>query len=453
MRLFLLLLAATCASAAFAQDSTVKLSRSGLAIEQPGFELRMRTWAQFRFTYQDEHANGSDGSNGRDFANFRVRNAKTTFSGHAVATEFQYRLTLNWVAGGDAILERAWFKWAIDPAFNLGAGQDKVDWNWEYSTSATRQQFVERGYVNAVFNHSYAKGIFADGKFDLSGPVLKYFAGVYNGVLRADSDFRNRDVAIISDSFADGRVDNDMMLNARVELHPFGELARNMNDPRSQDRFDKLLLAFGAAANYFYGGFNRPALRGDTAAGTPASGRSRTSHDTLALTADANLRWYGFSLFAAVYWRHTEFHNRGSNRFKPTEPARSGISNLTDFGATVEAAYFVIPSRLSVGARWNHLDADEFWGNGTDRRQRSIRPDANEVGASVNWLIHGDNLRLTADVLYVAQQLTFGESAAATTLRGVYNTPPVRRGTLGESPSSADYNNLWIMRVQLQWIF
>ena len=37
-------------------------------------------------------------------------------------------------------------------------------------------------------------------------------------------------------------------------------------------------------------------------------------------------------------------------------------------------------------------------------------------------------------------------------LLGVYNSPPAR-GAFGGSGENADYNDLWIARLQLQWIF
>lgn len=433
-----------------APSSTTELTRSGLSISEPGFSLRLSSWVQFRLTYQEEHANGNDGTNGRDFINFRVRNAKSSFRGHIFEKEFQYRLTLNWRAGGTSIVEHAYFKWALMREFNLSVGQSKIDWSWEYSTSATRQTFIDRGYISSVFNLSYAKGIWATGQFGEDTPYLKYFAGIHNARLRSNNDFRPRDNASNSDTFLDGRVDLDLMYTLRLETHPLGEVRRAMYDERGEE---SPLVAVGIGVNWFSGGFTNTNLRGDTVGTPTGSGRSRTSHDTLAVTADVNFRWQGLNVHAAIYWRHTEFHNRGSNRFKPTSPARSGISDLTDFGAVVEASYFVLPGKVSIGARWNYLDADEFWGNGTQNRQRSILPDAQSVGLAANWLIHGDYLRLSFDMLYVAQQLTFGESAGATSLRGAYNSPPVRSGTLGSHPESADYNNLLILRLQLQWKF
>jgi hypothetical protein len=430
-----------------------KLGSRGLEIETEGFSLRFTTRAQFRFTHQQEVANGSDGTNGRNFNNFRVRRLKTSLNGHIYDKSLRYNTTLSWASGAN-IIEVMHFQWALQREFNLNVGQHKLPWSWEEITSSGNLQFVDRGYTNSVFTHGFAKGAWVDGSIENN--MLMYSAGVYNGVLRGSADFRNNDQALRGDSFDDGFVDTDMMLNLRLESHPIGRVPYGLNDMRSADAFDKPQLAVGLGVNYFWSGFNNQNIRPDTSgAGATASGRSRTSQDTLSVTADAHFRMYGFSLDAAIFWRHTEFHNRGSNRYRPTTPARNGISNLSDVGATVEASYFIIPREVNVGVRWNYYDADEVWINGSSTRSHALRPDANEIGVGMNYYIHGNNLKLTADVLYVSQQLAQRINAnggAGQALAGVYNSPPDRSAS-SIANGVSDYNDLWILRIQLQWVF
>jgi hypothetical protein len=426
------------------------LNNRGLTYATEGFSMRLTTRVQFRFTHQQEVANGEDGTNGRNFSNFRVRRAKTQFTGHIFERHFRYELTLNWLAGGDGIVETARFRYDIMREFNLNAGQHKMPQNWEEITSSGNLQFVDRGVVNAMFSQAFGKGVWVDGMFGDDVPMLKYMVGIYNGRLRADNDFRNSDQARIGDSFSDGRVDNSMQLNIRLETHPLGNLGYGMNDMRGESAFDKPLVAFGAAVNFFTGGFSDANLRPDTSgAGATASGKSRTKHETWLFTVDANARWYGASVYAAFFFRQTNFHNRGSNDFNPGQPSKTGISDLTDMGIALEVAYFLIPQHLNVGVRFNHLAPDKFWGNGTERQERSIMPEVNEVGVSVNYYLHGNNLKLTADVLHVAQRTAVGYNNGR--LRGAYNSVP-QQNEFGGSGGS-DFNNLWIARVQLQWIF
>jgi hypothetical protein len=443
-----------------AADTT--LGSDGLGFTTDGFGLSVSTHVQFRLTYQNEVANGNDGQNGADFVNFRLPRAKTTFKGHIFQKEFEYRLRLGWTNGVDTrpdnlgasqLLEVATFRWAFNQYMNIKAGQDKLEWNWEEISSSTRMQFIERSYVNEVFNQDYAKGITIDGQVGEDTPWLKYWVGLYNGSLKGNSDFRNADRAANSDTFSN-LVDTEMMINLRLETHPMGAVAYGMNDNRSEDEYDKVIFAIGLGVNWMMSGydaadaFSTSGSRDDTVGTPTGSGRFRTSQDTLAVTLDGHFRWHGLSVDIAYFWRHTEFHNRGSNTFRPQN--RAGISDLTDSAFTFEVAYFIIPQEFNVGIRFNMLNADDFWSGGSGRIF-GVRPDTTEFGLSVNYYIHGENLKLSFDLLMVSQQVPF---AAGDSLLGVYNTPPSRvlgAGTIGSS--EADHNDLWIVRLQLQWIF
>jgi hypothetical protein len=448
LALALLLGAGVWAAPVMAEPVTESsLGDHGLKFTSDNFEVAIKSRVQFRMTYQNEVANGESGTNGRDFINFRVRRAKTEFKGHIWQKDFQYKLLLNWTSLN---VENAVFTWAWRDEMNINAGQDKLNWNWEEYTSSGSQNFVERSAVNEVFNQDYAKGIWINGKFGEETPWIKYWFGIYNGVLAGNNDFRNADMAQRADVFG-ALVDNEMMINLRIETHPMGEVKNKMYDDRGEDSRDKVLLAVGLGLNWFMSGFNDAALRPDTVGTPTASGRSRTSQDTLAVTLDAHLRAMGLSVDVAFFFRHTEFHNRGASDFNPTNPARNGIGNLTDVGITFEVAYFIIASKMNVGIRVDYLNADEFWAGGGDNKDLGIRPDTMEAGIVVNYFVQGDNLKLTLDISYVDQQLVYSGSSAG--LLGVYNAPPVRAGSAGGNAENADHNALWIIRIQIQWIF
>jgi hypothetical protein len=244
-----------------------------------------------------------------------------------------------------------------------------------------------------------------------------------------------------------------MMLNLRLETHPLGGVKHGMNDARGEDEFDKVLFAVGLGVNWMMAGFDSTAagVRDDTAGTPTASGRFRTNQDTWAITLDGHFRWHGLSVDIAYFWRHTEFHNRGANRFDPTSQA--GVANLNDSGFTFEVAYFIIPQEFNVGIRFNMLNAEDFWQGGSGAgtpRTFGLRPDATEIGISVNYYIHGDNLKLTFDILMVSQQVPLALSS--TGLVGVYNAPPSRTAA-SISGEVGDHNDLWLIRLQLQWIF
>ena len=457
MKLVVMLFALCLAPCLFAQDAAADvalLESNGLRFDSPGFSTQLRMQVQFRLTFQDERGNTGQGvraTNGRDFANFRVPAARLWLMGHIFEESFQYMVRLNFANPADRMLEIARFRWALLTEINFNAGQHKLPFNWEQVVPPDRLQFIHRGYADGVFHQGFAKGVWLDGQVT---KWVRYSAGVYNGVLRAQDDFRNSDGQLTADSFS-ALIDNDVMVAARIETHPFGDIPYGMNDLRSEDEREQFLFAGGVGANWLISRVNNPDLRGDTGALATGSGRSRVSHDTLAVTLDAHARWYGAAIDAALFWRHTDFHNRGINTFSTTN--RAAIGDLDDWGWSIEASYFLGFFPMSFGVRASGVDADEFWGAdatlaATRTRSRGIRPDATEFGFSANYYLHGERLKGSIDVTYVDQQLSFAYDSG-TRLSGVYNAPPVRKGTLGSNPESADHNVLWIVRFQIQWLF
>jgi len=429
-----------------------EIKSTGLRFWSEKFELNAETLVQFRLTLQDER--GGNGTNGRDFANFRAPRVRLSLNGHLFDPQFQYRVQMNFVRNSAEMLEVARFRLALGRGLNVNAGQDRVIWDWERRVPGQNLRFAERSYVNEVFHQDWGKGVWVDGALGEEVPMFKYWFGIYNGVLRADNDFRNKDGAQTADSFS-RFVDGEAMVSLRLETQPLGAMPTSLGDFRGEDEHSKLLFAGGMGFNYFLSGFTDGLIRGDTGAVTPASGRPRTRHETVAFALDAHARWYGASIDVAFYARMTEFHNRGSNRFKPGNKA--GISDLLDWGWSFEGGYFILPKQLGVFVRVNSFNADEFWGsdgvNSTDQHQRAIRPDAMEYGIAANYYFQRDRLKFSLDINYVDQQLAYPyDGGSGTGLLGVYNRPPARSGTLGGTPDSADHNVIWYVRFQIQWI-
>lgn len=437
-----------------AQATTTEIGSNSFTWESDGFSLRLQNYVQFRMTVQEEVAqSGAGHTNGRDFVNFRVARAKTDFRGHIFQKAFSYRFRLNWARPSNEILEIAHFRWAFMDLLNVNAGQAPLPWNWEEQVDATELQFQERSYVNEVFNQDYAKGVWVDGSWGDDVPWIMWWAGIYNGVQAANDDFRNKDGDLRSDSFS-VLVDQELMLNARAETHPFGLMSKTIGDRRAEEEHSKLLLAFGAGFNLLFSGVDNADLRLDSGATSTGSGRPRVRQETWAVTIDGHMRWYGIGVDAAVYWRHTDFHNRGINS-APTS-GRRGIGDLEDLGWSFEASYYIHLIDLSVGVRVSAVDADEFWGRDaalaqTDLQQRAIRPDAMEYAFTASYLFQGERLKFSLDVLYVDQQLAYAYDGTGY-LKGVYNKPQSRNGLLGESRTNADHDGLWIVRLQVQWI-
>jgi hypothetical protein len=454
MRLILGSLYLLLAGALAAQTSTAIETRH-LAFEADGFSLRLQNQVQFRFTWQDERGQSGDGgSNGRDFANFRVARAKMDFNGHIFDAAFQYRVRLNWVRPIAELVEIAHFRWAFDQYLNVNGGQAPMPWNWEEQVDSTDLNFQERSYANEVFNQGYAKGVWVDGEYGDDVPWVRYWFGIYNGVLAAQDDFRNADGALTADAFS-AVIDNELQVNLRVETHPLGLLELGMGDRRSEDEHDRILFAIGFGANLLFSGVDNEDLRADDGVAATASGRSRVRQETYAFTLDGHFRFYGIGADVAFYWRHTDFHNRGSN--SASVGNKQGIGDLDDMGWSFEASYLIHLIDLAVAFRVSSVDADEFWGANaalqqTDIKQRGIRPDAMEYTLGAAYLLRGERLKFSLDISYIDQQLAYAYDGGPT-LIGVYNDPLSRNGLLGQSRVNADHDVLWIVRLQVQWLF
>lgn len=442
-----------CATTLSAQNAEIRPRSIGF--ESEGFSLEMQTQVQFRLTIQEELGqSGEGGTNGRDFINFNLPRVRLRFRGHLFEESAQYHVRLNFSRPANELIEVAHFRYALFRAVNLNAGQDKLPWNWEEGVDSLDLSFQERSYVNEVFNQDYAKGIWVDGEIGPDdAPWFRYWAGVYGGLLRAQDDFRNKDGQLTVDAFSD-IVDAEIMVNMRLETHPLGRIRPGMLDTRDAAENERILVAFGVGFNWFSSGLDNADLRLDTAAASTGSGRSRTLQETFAVTLDGHFRFWGIAVDAAVFWRYTDFHNRGLNRYDPGD--KQGIGDLEDFGWSFEASWVTPWLPLSVGFRVSSLDADEFWGANaallqTDNRERAIRPDALEIGFTASYLLHGERLKFSLDVLYVDQQLAYAYDGSGFLL-GVYNAPQSRNGAIGQNRDSADHDALWIVRLQVQWI-
>jgi len=423
------------------------------------FEMNFRT--QVRVTYNDERAADSEGpsdanaanaSNGRDFWNFRIRRAKLSFKGNLFEKEFKYGVTLAFTAGGDDIVEAATFTWARWKEFNVNVGQAKTPGNWEEMTSSGNQQFVDRSAVNETFNQDYSKGLWFSGTIGSDTPWVKYWVGVFNGVLKGNGDFRNADVARLSDVFdgsATNRVDADLMPALRVETHPLGEVASDMVDMRDREASKKVLFAIGVAMNWLTSRISNADLRPFTA--SAGSGRSDTGQDTIHFIADGHLRWYGLSVNVEFHHRHTEFHNFGQKEGNNITRNRNRPGNMTDNGLSFMVGFMILPKQFDVAFRWGMIDGDEQWRGGNTNKFAGVIPDTQEMGIAVGYYLGGHNLKIQADFTYYTFQLVdFIANSPNNVITGKAFDD---RSASSIANDNADWLNVWQFRVQIQWIF
>lgn len=433
------------------------------ATEDGNFSFTMNFRVQVRLTYNDERGDDvedptSGATNGKDYTHFNIRRFKWSASGNIFSKEFKYNFVIAFHRGSSEMVEDVAFTWAKYSFLNVSAGQVKVPYNHSFMTTSAAQQFIDRSIVSDVFNQGWGKGIWINGTIGETVPWVKYWFGIFNGVIaNTAGDFRNNDLAIGAQSFSNF-VDADLFPALRVETHPLGEVPAGMTDMRGADEYDKVLFSVGLALNWLQGRFNNGNIYSDGFATPTGSGRFRTAFDTLAFTLDGHFRWHGLSVNLEWCWRHTNFHNTGNLEGNNITQGRNRPGDMDDTGIVFEVGYFILPKQLDVALRWADVNADEFWLGGSTTKAAALRPDSSELGLAVGYYLHGNNLKIQLDFTYISHQLAFFAASGSVPTGSSLGSSP--NGDSFESRSltsfaneTSDWTNVWQLRIQLQWIF
>ncbi|HUG54335.1 MAG TPA: porin [Vicinamibacteria bacterium] len=319
--------------------------RARLLWQGEGGSVALLNRVQFRWTREDPDDTfrlPGTTSPGSAKGSFRIRRAKTEFTGWFWRRELTYELQLSW-AGPEpgtsttSPLEDFILNWdaSRDRRFQVAVGQFKVPLGRQEMTSSNRLQFLDRDLLSGEFTRGRDIGIQLWGL--LAGDTVEYRAGVFNG--NPASRLEN---------------DNDKyQFNARVTFQPFGEVRYSESDFDSRDR-PLVAVAGQVERNSQHGTTNADDL------------------DTRILGLDAVLKYRGLSLFAEYFARH-----------RRPETSRAFDSD----GFHAQAGYFLIRDRLEVAVRWAGYDpSDLIPGN-----------DRSEKGAAVNYFLDRHNLKLQGD--------------------------------------------------------
>lgn len=307
--------------------------------------LSIANRAQFRWTDErpdddlqlpgTEHGGDAKGS-------FRIRRAKTEFSGWVWRKELTYELQLSW-AGAEAgasttqPLEDFILTWDASrkKTFQIAVGQFKVPFGRQELTSSNRLQFVDRDLLTFEFTRGRDIGVQLQGH--VARGRLEYRAGIFNG--NPASRLGN---------------DNDKyQYDARVVFQPWGDVRYSEGDFESKD---KPLLAIGAE-------LENNDLRGVTNA---------TDFNTTILGADVVFKFRGLSLFGEYF-----------DRRRRPEEGTAFDSN----GYHVQAGYFLKRDVVEVAARYASFDPTSLL-PGNDHSER---------GLALNYYVNKHNLKLQGD--------------------------------------------------------
>lgn len=187
------------------------------SIKSKSAELVISNRVQVRYTQQmpDE---------GDDKGSFRIRRAKTKFSGWIYTKNLTYEIQMNWPSS--TVLEDANINYDFkgDDSVQLKAGQFKVPFGRQELTSSGSQQFVDRSAVSNEFAKGRDIGLQLHGL--AADKKISWAVGIFNG---AGTNVSSND-------------NDEFQLDGRLVWQPFGDVKYSEGDFESSD---KPLLAVG----------------------------------------------------------------------------------------------------------------------------------------------------------------------------------------------------------------
>jgi len=316
-------------------------------LETDNFKLGVSNRVQFRFTEttpDDKIQLFGTNRPGEGIGTFRVRRAKTQFSGWFWKKEFSYELQIGWAGsdstGGSSVfsgLEDAVLVWdaSHNGTFQLKIGQYKVPFGRQELTSSERQQFLDRSILSGEFTHSRDVGVSVEGV--LASGKLEYRAGIFNG------NGRNK---AVNDN-------NKYQYDARVTFQPWGDVKYSESDFESKD---KPLLAVAAE-------FEDNDLRGST---------NVNDYRNTILGGDVVFKYKGVSLYGEYFSRK--------------RTPEIGLDFHSD-GYQVQAGYFLKRDTWELAFRY------AWW----DPSDQSSNDDQTEIGGALNYYLLKHRFKIGGD--------------------------------------------------------
>jgi phosphate-selective porin OprO/OprP len=341
-------------------------------VQQRGPELKLVLGGFVQINFEDGDVSAFEGRFGQTALKdrFRLRRARINLTGE-FAEQFDFKLEGDFGQGDGLNSSRTAFSatdifvnWHQFPEAQIKIGQWKAPFGLEQITPDTTLYMIERSLPTGAITPERQIGIQLWGKpFANIWPdqkdLLTYYAGIFNGNGR---NITNND-------------NNNFMYVARLELMPFkGKIF-------GQESF--LKLGGDVLNSRDDAGTNiSPALNllvnddGSLSPFTLPSADERT-----AWSVDAWLKLGRFDLIGEFLQERV--HPRTVNGVPPT------FSRFTTDGFYITSGYFLIPKKLQLAARWEHLNPGQKGNDGIS-----------SITGGLNYYIHGDDLKLMVNYIH-----------------------------------------------------
>lgn len=357
------------------------------------FELKLNGTMQFRWLYynaQKENNYTSPRTQRQDRTGFAMQRTRLSFSGFLYDQDFTYKIEIRSDAGDnyDAQLHYAYVNYRFADWFQTRAGLFRFASTPMAMRSDSNLQFVDRSMFDHIFGLGTGFGVrFWGLPFDKK---LTYYIDIVNSLATGTSHSYNQ--VIDTDPLA---LDTNPAVLGRAVWHVLGDKP-NIFDLESdlEIRQDPALdLGVSYAFNHDNGDRITTRLVYPRQSFLPGPfGLTNTNWMEMnQLEADASFKWMGLSFTAqyAVRWLDPTHGIRA-----PWVQLTGDMGTATQQGGLLQAGYMLpIPGfekKLEVVARADGVKTEA---------QRSAT--TFEYGGGINYYIHGNNVKLQADVTRV----------------------------------------------------
>ncbi|MCX5659414.1 MAG: porin [Planctomycetota bacterium] len=299
-----------------------------LASEDNNFLLNISGLIQARYEYANRTTakNPAPGSGGLDpednenLSGFEVSRTQLNFFGHVVSPAWTYYIRLatgseSESASSSVFVQRATIGYDIVDNVNLAVGRQRAAFLKEEMIDDGYQLAVDRSNVNQLFSAGYVEGLFLTWNPTDS---VRIQASLNDGI--RSGEFSSLGYA------SDG---NDITVTARGDVKLMGDWKQAEQFSAWNDQESALFV--GAAVNYQLS----------------QTGDNGGNNKDLRWTIDGQYKTGGLNVFAAIAYR---------NGYNDADTTLN--TNSDQFGAVVQAGYFVIPDKFEPFARYEYLDLD-----------------------------------------------------------------------------------------------
>jgi phosphate-selective porin OprO and OprP len=360
---------ATYDGKSYVEKEVVKEEKAPLYVLQRGPELKLVLGGFIQANYEVGDVSAFEGRFGESALNdrFRIRRARINLTGD-FAEQFDFKVEGDFGQSDGLNSNRTAFSgtdifinWHQYPEAQIKVGQWKAPYGLEQLTPDTTLYLAERSLPTGAITPDRQIGVQLWGKpFTNIWPeqkdLLTYYAGIFNGNGR---NITNND-------------NNQFMYVGRLELMPFkGKVF-------GQESFLK--------------------LGGDVFTSRDAAGTTISSTANLLVNDDGSLSPFNLpspderTAWGVDAWlKLGPFDLIGEFLQEKVRPrgAEPAFSKFTTDGYYITGGYFLIPKKLQLAARWEHLNPGQKGNDGIS-----------SITGGLNYYIHGDDLKLMINYIH-----------------------------------------------------